>query len=337
MVEARETRWQVPNALRVAVLFLAAVIVLLFLWTARSLVLTAFLATIAGLAIARAADWLQEHRIKRAVGAPLTMLLVIGALAGLIALIAPTVREQTSDLGKELPKVVHLVEGKLGMSEGLEAVVQREMKSIGKMLFPVVSSTFEAAAGLLILIFIAIYIGISPHTYRKGIVHLIPHAKREEAESVLTELVETLRGWLTARLIAMVAIGVITAGGLALLQVKAALALGLIAGLLELIPFYGPVISAIPAIGVALTDSPQKALYVVLLYLVIQQIEGNLLTPMILKRRLEIPPVLTILAVSAFGVVFGVLGMLAAEPLTAATLLLVKRLYVRDVIGDELD
>ena len=216
-------------------------------------------------------------------------------------------------------------------------MVQQEMKSFGKLLFPVVSSTFEAVAGLLIIIFIAMYVGTSPGTYRKGILHLVPHDKRPKAEEVLTDLAETLRGWLIARLMAMVIIGAVTAGGLTLIGVKAALALGVIAGLLELIPFYGPVIAAIPAVAVAMVESPQKGLYTVLLYILIQQLEGNLLTPMLLKKRLEIPPVLTIVGVSAFGIVFGVLGMLAAEPLIAATLLLVKKLYVRDVVGDEVE
>ena len=84
-------------------------------------------------------------------------------------------------------------------------------------------------------------------------------------------------------------------------------------------------------------ESPQKALYVAILYVVIQQFEGNVLTPLILKERLEIPPVLTIVAVTAFGVVFGVVGMLAAEPFVAATLLVVRKLYVRDVIGDPIE
>jgi predicted PurR-regulated permease PerM len=152
---------------------------------------------------------------------------------------------------------------------------------------------------------------------------------------LLTDLSEGFRGWLQARLLAAVIIGAITAGGLMLLQVKAALALAVIAGLMELIPFFGPIFSALPAIGIALVDSPQKALWVVLLYVVIQQIEGNVVTPLLLKKRLEIPPVLTIVAVSALGIVFGVLGMLVAEPLTAMVMLIVKRLYVRDVVGDD--
>jgi predicted PurR-regulated permease PerM len=152
---------------------------------------------------------------------------------------------------------------------------------------------------------------------------------------VVDTLATTLRQWLVARLIAMVVIGAITGIALALLKVKGAAALGVLAGLLEFVPFFGPIISAVPAIGVALLDSPQKALYVVILYIILQQLEGNVITPLLLERRLDIPPVLTVVAVAALGMVFGVVGMLIAEPLLAAVLVATKMLYVEDVVGDE--
>lgn len=340
---------------RVIAIALGAIVLLLFLWKARALFLTIFLAIIAGLALVRAADWLEKHRIRRSVGAPLVMLLIVGALVGLIAAVAVPVRRQAEELTKELPKAVRKVEGWLGKAQATAKLQpapqqtqqqqqqpqQPQQKQPGqgaaRFVFPVISSTFEALAGLLIIIFVAIYIGISPDTYRQGIIHLIPHTRRPQMVEVLDDVAETLRGWLMARLIAMIVIGLVTGAALALLGIRGALALGIIAGLMELIPFYGPVIASIPALGIALLDSPQKAIYVAILYIVIQQFEGNILTPLLLKRRLEVPPVLTIVAVSAFGIVFGVLGMLAAEPLLAATLLVVRKLYVRDVIGDKVD
>lgn len=366
---ASRQAWSVPNALKVIFLTLGAIVLLLFLWYARALFLTSLLGVIFGLALASAADRLEKYRIRRSIGAPLLALLVIGSLVGLLSFVGPRLREQTRDLSKELPKVLETIEKKLGLGAGtvtaaapvqptpqqgaggqateakkgdpakkpqgmMQQLVAREGRTVGRLLFPVISTTAEALAGLLILIFIAIYIGVDPVTYRKGILHLVPHSHRARGREVLAEMDVTLRGWLTARLMAVVIIGAITAGALAALGVKGALALGVIAGLLEFVPFFGPIIAAVPAIGVALLDSPQKALYVVILYVFIQQIEGNLLTPMLLKKRLDVPPVLTIVAVSALGVVFGVLGMLTAEPIAAATMVLVKMLYVRDTVGD---
>lgn len=135
--------------------------------------------------------------------------------------------------------------------------------------------------------------------------------------------------------LAMALVGLLTGLGLFALGIDGAAALGLFAGLLELIPFFGPFVSAVPALGIALADSPQKAFAVALLFIAVQQLEGNLITPLILERRLHVPPVLTIVAVSAMGMVFGVLGMLVAEPILAATLVVTKMLYVRDVVHDD--
>ena len=218
---------------------------------------------------------------------------------------------------------------------GLTAQIGRELRSATKFLFPIISSVLGALAGIVIVLFLAMYIAATPGMYREGVRHLIPHRYRDRGDELLDALRDTLRQWLIARLMAMVIIGVITGSALALLGVKGAAALGVLAGLMEFIPFFGPIISAIPAIGIALVDSPEKALWVVGLYLVIQQLEGNIVTPLLLKRRLDIPPVLTVVAVAALGVVFGVLGMLIAEPLLAAILVTTKLLYVQNVVGDD--
>lgn len=222
-----------------------------------------------------------------------------------------------------------------GQGGALRAQLGKEVRGSLRFFFPVVSSVFGAIGGLVLVIFIAMYVAATPRLYREGILHLVPHNRRERAEEVVDTLSVTLRQWLVARLIAMVVIGVLTGGALALLDVKGAAALGVLAGLLEFIPFFGPIASAVPALGVALLDSPQKALYVLILYLVMQQLEGNVITPLLLERRLDIPPVLTVLTVAALGVVFGVVGMLIAEPLLAAVLVTTKMLYVNDVVGDE--
>ncbi|HYK01684.1 MAG TPA: AI-2E family transporter [Thermoanaerobaculia bacterium] len=218
---------------------------------------------------------------------------------------------------------------------GLTAQIGRELRNATKFLFPIITSVFGAIGGLVIVLFLAMYIAATPGLYREGLRHLIPHRHRDRGDDLLDALRDTLRQWLIARAMAMVIIGLVTGGALALLGVKGAGALGVLAGIMEFVPFFGPVISAIPAIGIALVDSPQKALWVIGLYLFVQQLEGNVVTPLLLEKRLDIPPVLTVVAVSALGVVFGVLGMLIAEPLLAAVLVTTKLLYVQDVVGDE--
>lgn len=217
----------------------------------------------------------------------------------------------------------------------LRDLVSRQLGGIVGMLFPFVSSAVAAVAGVLVVLVIAIYIAADPRLYRLGLLHLVPHSRRDRAKEVMTETGDALRQWMVARLLAMLAVGTITTIAMMLLGVRSAVALGIIAGLLEFIPFFGPVISAIPAIGVALVESPQKALFVAIAFVIIQQLEGNVITPLLLKRRVDVPPALTVLTVSAMGIVFGFLGLLVAEPLLVTVLVCVKMLYVNDVVGDD--
>jgi predicted PurR-regulated permease PerM len=122
---------------------------------------------------------------------------------------------------------------------------------------------------------------------------------------------------------------------LLLLDVKAAIALGIIAGLLEFIPYVGPILSAAPAIAMAVVDGPEKALYVTLAYVAIQQLEGVVLQPLLMKEGLELPPVITILGQALFSLVFGFMGLMLAVPLLATAMVPIKMLYVRDVVGDD--
>jgi predicted PurR-regulated permease PerM len=337
------------NALRVIGIVFGVLIALRFLWLAKSIFIVAFLGVLLGLAMTRAVDYLERARIRRGIGAPLVMVLLIGALVSLFALIGPSVREQTHVLARELPKAMESVEAWVNRTPmkalvapdgqprrgGLTDRVTREIRNATKFLFPIVSTFLGAVGGVIIVLFMAMYIAAEPDLYREGMLHLVPHRHRERADEWLGTLRDTLRQWLLARLTAMVLIGLITAAGLTALGVKGAGALAVVAGLMEFVPFFGPVVSAIPAIGVALVDSPEKALWVIGLYILIQQLEGNVITPLLLEKRLDVPPAMTLVTVAALGIVFGVLGMLIAEPLLAVVLVTTKMLYVVDVVGDD--
>jgi predicted PurR-regulated permease PerM len=187
---------------------------------------------------------------------------------------------------------------------------------------------------VLIIIFLSIYIGADPETYHRGLMHLFPQRSRKRAGEVLSAMATVLRRWLVTQLIAMVAIGVVSTILLLALRVKAAFALGMLAGLFEFIPTVGPLLSAVPAIAMGFLDSPQKALYVIIAYWGIQFLENHLLIPLLMKGGVDIPPVLTILAQALMALVFGFLGLMVAVPLLAAIMVAVKMLYVEGVVGD---
>jgi predicted PurR-regulated permease PerM len=211
----------------------------------------------------------------------------------------------------------------------------QQFGSVTRYLFPFLHSTFAAFAGLLLIIFMAIYIAADPDMYHRGMISLFPKRHRQRAGEIFSAIADVLRKWLVTQLIAMVAIGSVTTIVLLVLRVKAAFALGVLAGLLEFVPTVGPILSAVPAIAMAFLDSPDKALYVALAYVGIQFIENHLLIPLLMKGGMDLPPALTILAQALMALLFGFIGLMCAVPLLAATMVAVKMLYLERVIGEK--
>lgn len=222
-----------------------------------------------------------------------------------------------------------------GGSSGI-ARLSPQIGSVGRAFFKFFSSTLAAIGGTILIIFMTLFIAIDPKLYQRGLMHLLPHRHRERMEAVLSKVGMTLRRWLVTQLIAMVVIGLVTGLAMWALGIRGAIALGVIAGLLEFIPFVGPIASAVPAIAMGLLDSPEKAIYVAIAFTVIQQSEGHVLIPLLMKDSLNLPPVLTILSQAVMATVFGFLGLLVAVPVLAMVMVAVKMLYVEDVVGDQL-
>ncbi|HEX5435572.1 MAG TPA: AI-2E family transporter [Gemmatimonadaceae bacterium] len=212
-----------------------------------------------------------------------------------------------------------------------------QLSGATRYLFPFLTSTLSVIAGLLLIVFISIYISIDKDLYHRGLMHLFPHHQRERAGEVLSAVAYTLRQWFITQLIAMLVIGTVSTIALLVLNVRAAIVLGFIAGLLEFIPFFGPIISAVPAIAMGFLDSPEKALWVAIAYLIIQELEGHILIPVLMKEGVDLPPVLTIVAQALMVLVFGFLGLMVAVPMLAAIMVPVKMLYVTDIVGDEVE
>jgi predicted PurR-regulated permease PerM len=188
----------------------------------------------------------------------------------------------------------------------------------------------------LVVLFVGIFFAAAPGTYVSGLLHLFPKARREPTREILEKIGCTLRYWLVGQITAMVIVGLVTWAGLALLGVRLAVGLGVLAGLLEFIPTVGPILSGVPAVLIALLDSPQKALYVALLYMGIQFAENHLLTPLVQRRAVDLPPALTVLALLLLATLFGFLGLLFAVPVTAALFVLVQEAYVKRTLKDPL-
>lgn len=275
-----------------------------------------------------------------------TLAIVLLTLAGLGSLggwlLAPKVSEQFTELAQRLPKAVeHLQQhvGEIGGSRFLKMPSSSELTSGAGKVFSHVGEFFslsaEAVATFFVIIFLGIYLAASPQVYLNGIVHLFPMSQRDRIRELIDQLGITLGHWLLGQMLSMVVVGTLIAVGLTLLGIPLGLSLGVIAGLLNFVPIVGSLLSAVPAVLLAFLVSPLHPLYVIGLYLVVNAgIESHLLVPLIQRYALNLPPALAVLGLFLMGELFGFFGVLLAIPLTATLLVLVKTVYVRDVLGD---
>ena len=273
-----------------------------------------------------------------AVAVVIVALAIASALAAW--LLAAELAAQFEDLGAGLNHVWQRLQTRLRSEDWgrqLLALVSRPQQStadggVVARVTAIFSSSLGALVNVLIVLFMGVYIAVNPQWYCRGLIRLIPRAGRAQARGILDAIGHSLRWWLFGRAIGMIVVGVLTTLGLLWLDVPLALGLGVIAAALDFVPIIGPIAAAVPAVLVALGTSSALAVYVLLLYLAVQLVEGYVLTPLIEQRSVQLPPALTIGAQVLLGVLTGAVGVLVATPLTAAIVVLVQRLYVEDAL-----
>ena len=272
------------------------------------------------------------------------VLIMLSALLGLlIVLVVPLIAEETQALAKQIEKAIQELMGWLKWSAGGSFLVEQfsgleEISAGGEIwtrVSGIFSSTLGAITGIGIILIVGVFLAYSPGIYQSGFLHLIPPSHRERTVEVMQQIGTTLRWWLVGQLISMTVLAVSTWIMLRLLGVPLALILALITGLLTFIPYLGPIIAIIPILLLAFLQSPLLALYVFLLYMVIQNIEANVLMPIIFHRTVHIPPALGVISQILFGSLLGIFGFILAIPLMAVVLQFVKMVYVADVLGDK--
>lgn len=220
-----------------------------------------------------------------------------------------------------------------GTGSFIEENFGRLLGPAARMVFPVVSTLTEALSALIIVIFVAIFFASAPSRYRNGALRLVPPGKRERWKELFEEIGDAMARWMGARLMAMVAVGLVTGVTLGIIGVPSAIALGLLAGLFEFVPFFGPILASVPAIGIAMLEGPEKAIATAIAFVVIQQLEGNLLTPLLLQNRVDVPPLMTIIAIPLLVLVAGAAAVLVAEPLMALLIVVVRELWIHRIEG----
>lgn len=322
-------------------------IFLAVLWFGIDIILLAFAGVLLAIFLRGLADYVAQWTgLGHGLALLVTALALIGLFVGAGYLLAPGIAEQSHELSEQLPKSVENLRQYIGQyswgHQLLDAIpkITETVSDPGGMLpklTGVLSSTAASVMNLLVVLAIGIYFAIEPALYRRGFIKLLPKSDRRRAHEVLDATGNTLWWWIIGVMISMGTIGILTTIGLWILGIPLAPTLGLLTGLLAFIPNFGPILSAVPPMLLGLMISPMDAIYVVLLYLLVQAIESNIVTPQVQKRTVSMPPVLGMVGQLLFGVFFGFLGLLLATPLVAAIITLVKMLYVEDVLGDRED
>jgi predicted PurR-regulated permease PerM len=326
---------------------LTAVLIVLFFYYAIDVVLLFFGAVLLAIFLRGLADLInREARISEGAGVLLVSFVLLVILASAIALLAPSVAEQGRHLRQELPVSAQKVSdfiSQYGWGKTLIAQLPSvddmkakiEISSVLTRVGGYFSSTVGAIGNFFVMILLAIYLAIEPRFYAHGFTKLFPIGARPRVYEVLAEIGTTLKWWLIGKTLSMIFIGVLTWVGLSILGVPLSLTLGLIAGLLSFIPNFGPIMSAVPALLLAFIESPISALYVAILFIVVQIIESNLVTPYIERQTVELPPALTVFAQLSLGVIIGGVGLILATPLLALIVVIVQSVYIGDVLGDK--
>ncbi|MEB2777826.1 AI-2E family transporter [Algoriphagus sp. D3-2-R+10] len=261
---------------------------------------------------------------------------IIGTLLIAISffwLMGAKVQAQFSELSETIPETIVNAKEKLKETtigeKVLEKVTSEESvkraEAFGGQFF---QSTFGVFGDLYVVLFIGIFFTVNPTVYTQGLITLVPEKGQSKAEEVSKKLGEQLRDWLKGKLFSMFIVFVLTGTGLAILGLDLWLVLALLAGLLSFVPNFGPLIALIPALLIGLMDGPQTALIVLGIYVLVQFLESNFITPIVQQKLIKMPPAMILIAQLLMGALTGGWGLILATPITVIVIVLVQELYL---------
>ena len=311
----------------------------LLLWKLADVLLLAFGAVLVAILLHAASDALVRYlRVPERWSLTLASLVIFALFLAIIALFGTQVRSQFSSVVERLPFALDNFSKHLGIgpvSDDLSELVNNAPAGgMAARLAGIGGAILDGLADFILVVIAGLYIAAAPRLYEQGFVKLFPIRHHERVESTLEASGKALRLWLTSQLIAMTCVAVLSAAAFWLIGLPSAIALGLIAGLADFIPFLGPILGALPAVLIAFSISGETALWTILAVIVIQQLEGNVIFPLVARSVISIPPALALFAILIGSVLFGTLGLIFGFPLAVVTYVLVKKLYVRETLGE---
>lgn len=338
----------------------------LIVWYAMRMLLLAFAGILLAILLRGLTRWVARKTGWRLSWSLAAVLLGLGLLATAVGMVAaPQVARQVDELADRLPKAMQQVQDQLASREWVRealnlpppsqpqsaAATQPASQPTTGPAQLLTQAFSDAGTGgavrsatrfarllldvlvtLVLVLVVAIYLAYHPALYVHGLIRLAPPKNRRRLREVLFKTGDTIVAWLIGQGITMAIVTALTAGGLWLIGVELWFILGILAGLFNFVPNFGPLVSFIPAVLIASVGGADQMAYVALLFLIIQSLEGYIITPLIQSEAVEMPPALLIMSQVVLGALLGALGVVLAAPLTVAALVLVRELYVKDVL-----
>ena len=323
-----------PRALYRAVLLAAALVAAgLLIQQLASLLLVILITVILALPLSALATRLERYRVPRGVGAGLGIVLALLAVAAVIALVVPTLLKEGRHLVDQLPSIIPGANGEKAQSF-LNGYIEQPSKLIGP-LANVGIGVAGAIATLVVVVITAFFMAVRPRPLVDSLLRMLPPQRRDRGMHVLARLRAAWVGWLQGVMIDMAISFVLLYLALTLVGLDFALLFAVFGAVLVVIPYFGAVLGALPPVLFALSESPSKAVAVLIAYLVVQQIEGNIIVPVVMSKRLKLHPAAIAIGVLVVGQLFGIIGLFVAVPLVAAAVILVDELWVKRVEAPE--
>ena len=332
------------SSIRNTLVWIAGIAVVgLVIWLLHDELLLVFLAVLLAVSLRGAADRVAQHSpLSPRWAMAVIMVLVLLVTVGFWMWVGPQLVKQGHDLVTALGNQISQLAARYGQTGWGKSLMQKASasgsdaaRSLAAPVMTVAGSALGAIAAVFVLIVTMIYFAANPELYLKGLVTLLPQDRRARTQEVLDKCAHVLRWWFLGQLIDMAVVGILTVVGLALIGMPMALALGVLAGILTFVPYFGAILAAIPALAIALGQGTHMFILTAVVFAVCHVVEGYVVSPLVQDRMVRLPPALLILSMTFIGALFGPMGIVLATPMAAAGLVLVSEFYVVDVLKDE--
>jgi predicted PurR-regulated permease PerM len=325
-------------ARRVAIT-LAVVGLAYFLWLISDILLLIFAAILLAVLLSFLADLMSRYTpVPQRWSLTVTVVLVTVLVVGFLGLFGTQIGGQVTQVIEKLPQAINAAGARLDISNAsaqLEEAIASGSGSLLSRLAGLGSTVIGALANLALVVVAAIYLAADPTLYRRGAIKLLPPSQHGRILDAMDVSGNALRLWFGGQLVTMTLVGVASALAYWWIGLPSPLALGIIAGATNFVPYLGPILGAIPAMIFALATDLTTAMWTLGAVVAIQQLEGNVITPYIQQRAVSLPPAVVLFAIVVFGLVFGLPGVFMAVPLTVTLMVLVKKIWVRQMLGEE--